>query len=366
MFYLIGLLGLLLAAPAGAAKLGVMGDSLSDEYEEESYGSYAENWVEQLALYGGLDAGLTASEAGAPGGTWGEPRRTGYAFNWARSGATTQTLLSGGQHTGLAAQVAPEGIDYAVLAIGANDFYPTGDPYINIYLGNWSQATIDAYVSQRLSMINTALDAVLPTGVSLVIATVPDYGLAPAVRSIFTDPDGRQRVADAIAQLNDGIDATAQARELVVVELLAAAVAIFGPHHSPRSTLLIGNVAIQLGQSDTAAGGNPSAGFVHDGVHPNATLQGVFANLMMEALNVAYGAELTPFSEAEILSRRGLAYGGSDTLVAELGADYSDFVSNYAPALPVPALPPGGLVALCALLLATALAALRRPGTRTA
>jgi hypothetical protein len=42
---------LLLVGSASAASLGVMGDSLSDEYAETSYGSYAENWLEQLGDY---------------------------------------------------------------------------------------------------------------------------------------------------------------------------------------------------------------------------------------------------------------------------------------------------------------------------
>ena len=115
------------SAQAGGNALGAMGDSLTDEYFEESY-SYAQNWVQQLAVYRDIDVGPTAADAGQPGGTWGEPRRTGYEYNWARSGATSASLLADGQHTGLAAQIAPNGITYAVLAIGANDFIPILGP----------------------------------------------------------------------------------------------------------------------------------------------------------------------------------------------------------------------------------------------
>jgi hypothetical protein len=85
----------------------------------------------------------------------------------------------------------------------------------------------------------------------------------------------------------------------------------------------------------------------------------------MEAINIAYRGGHTLFTEAEILAHRGIAYGGSDTLISELGdKDYPDFVSNYAPLPPLsmPVLPTSGLVVLSALLLAVALAALRRPG----
>ena len=75
------------------AGFGVAGDSLSDEYEVENY-NYARNWVELLAEERHFDLGQELD--------WGEPRREGYEFNWARSGATSATLLSTGQHTGLA------------------------------------------------------------------------------------------------------------------------------------------------------------------------------------------------------------------------------------------------------------------------
>ena len=91
-------------------KMGIMGDSLSDEYGEQAYGAYADNWVEQLVTSGGIDVG--------PIGAWGEPRRTLHEYNWARYAATSNDLLSSGQHTGLASQVIPSDIDYGVLEIG--------------------------------------------------------------------------------------------------------------------------------------------------------------------------------------------------------------------------------------------------------
>ncbi|MFQ5417680.1 MAG: hypothetical protein ACE5FL_11595 [Myxococcota bacterium] len=273
--------GMLAAGAAPAVSLGVMGDSLSDEYAEESYGSYAQNWVEQLVIHAGVDAGPTAAAAGEPGGSRGEPRRTGYA-----------------------------------------------------------------------------LDTVLPTGVKMVLVNVPDYGNTPTVRTFFPDPVARQDVADVIAQLNVGVDAIGQARQIPVLDLFGSGVAIFGPHASPKTTLLLGNVTIDLDQSDTAGGGNPTAGFVDDGIHPNTTIQGIFANVVLTALSIGYGSILPVFSEAEILAHRGLAYGGADTLTAALG-NYSDYVANYAPSpAVVPALSPLGIAVTGLLLAGAALFAL--------
>src|SRR5205823_6282617 len=87
-------------ASAQIARLGAMGDSLTDEYSEETY-SYAKNWTMQLVQNRAVNMGPTAAQAAQPGGTWGEPRRTGYESNWARSGADSATLLTEGQPAGL-------------------------------------------------------------------------------------------------------------------------------------------------------------------------------------------------------------------------------------------------------------------------
>jgi len=295
-----------------------------------------------------VDVGPTAVLAGQPGNTWSEPRRTLYQYNWARSGATSATLLSTGQHTGLASDVVPEGITHVAVIIGANDFIPQAfsGAYWNIYFGSWSSATIDSYVAGVVANIETALDTLVGEDIPMVVATVPDYGLAPLTQGFLTDAARRQLVADAIAEVNVEIDQMAQDREIVVIDIAGAAEAIFGSHASPKTSLLIGNVPIYLAQSDTAAGGNPDAAFVDDGIHPNTTLQGLFANLVIQAFNTGYDTGLALFSEEEILDHRSLGYVGPDTLASEIG-NYSSFVSDYTPVpVPVPSLSSGGIVLL--------------------
>jgi hypothetical protein len=345
----VSLSACLFVGEAFALKLAVMGDSLSDEYDETSYGSYAENWVEQLEIYAGIDFGPTATEASEPGGTWGEPRRTLHQFNWARDGANTITLLSEGQHTGVSSVVVSDGVEYGVLFIGANDFFPSSAAYLGIYNGTWTQPQIDGHVAGVLSRINTVLNQVASVGLPMVILNVPDYGIAPAVAAILTDAAGRQLVTDVINDLNASIDAEAQARGLTIVDIGAGLVTIFGTHSSPNTSLLVGNVAIDLTGADTVGGGTPTAGFVDDGVHPNTVLQGIIANSVMEALNIGYDTGLTLFTEAEILAHRGIAYGGSDTLNATYG-DYADYITAYPPPVPIPGLNGISMIASCALL----------------
>src|ERR1043166_537928 len=110
------------SACAALGKLGAMGDSLTDEYWDDGVSTYATNWAQLLVDFRGIDMGPTAAKAGT--NTWGSPRNAGYKYNWARGGATTTTLLSQGQHTGLKSQVSSEGVSSGVLAIGPNDFGP--------------------------------------------------------------------------------------------------------------------------------------------------------------------------------------------------------------------------------------------------
>src|SRR5581483_5299044 len=101
---------------------------------------YATNWPSLLVLFRNLDMGPTASKAGT--NSWGSPRNAGYKYDWALTGATSTTLLSEGQHSGLATQAGSDNVSNAVLAIGSNDFNPTGTAYSSIYYGLWNASQI--------------------------------------------------------------------------------------------------------------------------------------------------------------------------------------------------------------------------------
>jgi lysophospholipase L1-like esterase len=335
---LLALLSLTIAiatsANAQIGALGVMGDSLSDEYFEESYGTYATNWVQQLVVYRGVNVGPTAAAAGQPGGTWGSPRRTGYEFNWALSGDTSANLLSDGQDTGLAAQVVPFGITHAVLAIGANDFNPDflsypSSAYSPVYNGSWSTAQISNYVAQTLTNIETALATVVTTGVDMVLFNVLDYGKTPAVYNnfLYTTGSKRERVSAVIGQVNNGLVFLAQKWQVPLVDAFGLQKAIFGSNTNLQSTLSIGNVAIHLQQSDSNPTNSPNrtAAFVADGAHPHTTIQGLFANMALEAVLLGYGTQASLFTEQEILSHAGVAYGGTDTLMVQIGS-YTNYI----------------------------------------
>lgn len=320
----------LLAGTAAAQplKLGAMGDSLTDEYAEESY-SYARNWLEQLRVYRGVDTGPTATEAGQPGGTWGEPRRKFYKYNWARSGASTVSALASGQASGLASQYSTDGVMNAVLLIGANDFSPTTTAFFNIYNNFWSQSQIDNYVATRLANMNALIDAARVNGTQLAVTTFVDYSVSPLTRGLYQDPVKRERITTVVKRVNEGIHAMCRSKGVPVIEVYELTTAIFGTNAALKPFLYIGGQDINLNQSDTTSNTNKLAGFVHDNVHPHTTLQGVFANVMMTMANICWQQTFVPFSEEEILMHAGVPYLGVEELQGQLG-EYSEYVTNYA------------------------------------
>jgi lysophospholipase L1-like esterase len=317
-------------AEAALTKLGAMGDSLTDEYWDSGVSTYASNWVSQLVVFRSIDFGPTAAQAGV--GTWGEPRLLGYKFNWARSGANSSTLLAQGQHTSCAGQFLSDGVSHAVLAIGANDFNPfviPGGAYFSIYYNSWTASQIQTYVSQSVSNIETALVTVRNAGVSVALANVIDPGLTPSAVAAYANASSRDRVTAAIQSLNSGVKNLAQKYQVPLMDWYGMASAVLGPNANLHTTLKVGNVAMNLRGSDS--GSSPTNAFVSDGFHPNTVIQGMFADLVLQAFASGYGANTALFSEQELLNHAGIAYGGADTLPSQISA-YTNYI--VLPVLP--------------------------------
>jgi len=311
--------------PAGG--FGVLGDSLSDEYEHETY-SYARNWVELLASESHFDLGRHETSSGNAL-QWGEPRRAGYEYNWARSGATSDSLLKTGQHTGLAKQVQQRQVRHAILAIGQNDFHPDPEGYSDgdevafdhIYHGTWSSQEINNYVTAVSNNIQTAMTTLLADGVDLVVSNIADYASSPIVRQLYTNATMRERVTNVINQVNQQIDSFAQQHRVTLVDLAGFSTAVFGTNAQTIASQQIGGVRIT---NDSGVEGTHA--FVGDGVHPHTVPQAALANLFMEGMNQGYGLGLDQYSEQEMVEFAGLIYGGQDTW----NFPYANYVDVYS------------------------------------
>ena len=287
--------------PAIPAGIGIMGDSNSDEYRAddargETYGATTFNWMEQLVMDRGLNFGRW--------GTWGEPRRTGYEYNWARSGATANSLLESGEHTGLAQQVAEGKVSLVFVWIGDNDFHSTNGTYEEIYSGALGDAAVQSKADQVVADITTAVDTVLKAGkVKMVVITITDKGLAPQALIRFPDPAKRKRVSEAISAVNAGIKELAITRGITVVDINDFARIILGRidklgflevGDQKINILIPGNDPYHLQLAD------------HSG-HAGTVMSGLFANaLFIEPFNGAFGLSIPRLTDEEILRNAGI------------------------------------------------------------
>ncbi len=302
-----------LSSGGGAILFGAVGDSLTDEYANEGY-SYAQNWLESLVQTNRVDAGIW--------GYWTEPRRAGYQTNWARTGATTASMLESGQHTGLAGQVDAGLVDYAVMAIGQNDFSPSfSGAYAPIYNGFWTADQIDEYCEQIVANFNEALATIGETDVNLVMSNIIDYGVAPTVRTTFPDAVKRERVTTVIRDVNNRIEQLAHDYGVPVADSFGLSKEYLGENSAPVASQWVGGVEF------TNTGGNDAHnGFVTDGIHPHTVLSAMFGNLFMEALNQGFSTNLELFGDLDILTLAGLE-GEYDAGGPTLNVDFSQYVS---------------------------------------
>jgi len=274
--------------PAGAG-VGVLGDSYSDEYQfyPPDRGK-ARNWVEILATTRGVNFGRfsTASR--------GEPRNQGYEFNWARSDATTDSLIATGQHTGLAGQVARGEVRLVFVFIAGNDFINA------LYAPDPARAlrsVLPRAMANYRVIVRTVLDA--SPDVKLVLATLPDVRNLPEFAVPLREGWLPRSLADAYTE---GMSAyNAQVRAIASAE--------------PRAALLDLDLATRLWERfgpDRAVVARRALDRIHpandldhfflaDVRHPGTLGQGMLARMFVATVNARFDAGITPITDRELV-----------------------------------------------------------------
>lgn len=284
--------------PMHVKGIAVLGDSQSDEYRTDdnrgvSYADTTYNWVELLAKKRNLPFGDS--------GTWDEPRRSGFEYNWARSGATTKSLLASGQHLGVAEQVRKGEVNIVIMYIGAIDFAPyiTPDGYEALYERQLSDPQILEKSNNVVADIQTAIDTIRAAGdIKILLILIPDWGNNTAVQVAFPLPYQRARVTQVIDLTNNELKKVADERSIPTLDPNQFYRNLF----SPGSRITVGDIELNgIFPSD-----NPRSVFLNDGVHTGTVLNGLFANTVVQHLNSLVGTKITPLQDIEILSESGL------------------------------------------------------------
>ena len=285
--------------------IGAVGSSTTDEYQFSPLHSTARNWVEILATTRDWNFGsfTTASR--------GEPRLQGYEYNWARVGATTAGLLTQGQATGLAAQVAGGKVTLAFLWIGTNDFR-------NVLNAPVPPASLPpTVVPNAVANFTTALNTVLAadTNVRIVVATTYDEALLPYVRKRLEAGQLSQSLIDqvslAIQNYNAQITAIADADSRVAVtDLFGLFEDIMAPEQFSFGDLPLDRIN---------SGPRPDHFYVDD-LHPGTIGQGLIANAFIDTIDAKFGAGVPRLSNAEILGVAGVVPEPSSLILFGLGS----------------------------------------------
>jgi len=281
--------------------LGILSDSNSDEYraDDDRGGDYAAttlNWVELIAAQRGVNVGEW--------GTWGEPRRTGFKYNWARSSATTHDAVKTGQHTGLAEQVAAGEVSHVIIWIGTNDFTTWNGTYEEVYEGQLSGAALQAKIDSIVEDVTLAVDTMLDAGpAKVLLITLTDRGIDPELLRRFPDESKRNLVSEAIRAINTRLNEMAAARGIAVLDGDALAQALL-QRVNKSGMLTVGPEQIKVfGKND-----EPHNGRLGDGPgHPGTVISGLIANeVFIRPFNEKFNAGLPLLSDEEILHSAGL------------------------------------------------------------
>ena len=215
--------------------------------------------------------------------------------------------------------------------------------YEAIYEGQATPTEIATLGAQAVAEVVAAARTVKDSGVNLIVATPPEYGIAPFTKHFYPDPIKRERV-DTVMEtwIEEAKIQLAQDVGVPLADLYSLTKDMWGDHGSENDTFQLGGVALNL----NGTGGvdfddvlmrvpvTPTSdtvdAFVHDGIHPNNTIGGLIANVFMTGFNQEFGESFVPFTEQEILAAAGPNLESmyvSDTLSESLGGKtYSDYI----------------------------------------
>lgn len=202
--------------------------------------------------------------------------------NLAVPGATTATLLSGGQ---LEQAVALDPT-FAFLWIGGNDI--KNDP-VHFVARQW-----DGW----LANYTTALDGLLATGADVVTANLFDLSYTPWIyANIAPNPSDAllELIRDTTVAWNERIGEIAAARGVPVVDVF-----------SLFDGMAAGDVTVAGRTFVMAPASGDGMHMFHDTMHPSLVARGLIANAFIDEMNATYGLSIERLSEQRLADIAGV------------------------------------------------------------
>ncbi len=286
----------ILNTPLRLGPVGTLGDSYTDEYRFYAPDrSVARNWVEMLHTVRLVNFGPYTTQSR------GEPRDQGFAYNWAKSDATSEDMINN-QLPGLTAQVANGDIRYASIFIGGNDFLHLIDA---VEAGLVAPADIPAALAETTTQLITNTETAVYTllaanpNVKVAVWTLPSVAILPISQAAASaNPEAAallEAVGQATTEYNAVVSSLGANPRIAVVDLASAVSASLGS--AVNGTIQVAGQTINL----VVPGDDYHNFFLADGIHPGTVGQGVIADTFAEAIDNKFDAQLIPITPQEII-----------------------------------------------------------------
>jgi hypothetical protein len=322
-------------------RIGVIGDSLSDEYQGAVSFLPGETWTEQVQAGARISMGANEDDPSVRG----EPRNDGFALNWARFGQAAlspqwsdltedervpltqrtdprlQTIGSfDAQINGLGAQIAAGEVDIALVWVGHNDLF------IRQYIGYAQDGGQQAFFGALITKIITAAATLKfyasadPEDIKAKVAIIGLAGAASALNPSLSAAAANAGIA-YIDPFNTAVSAivTEQA-QTGVYDVAGIGLKPFTIVLSPFSATPKNASLADLSFPGTGpCGFNPATSAIgcatpayaepfrhYDAVHPNTLYMGVVGNQILTNVNTAFGFALQTLTETQLADTAGL------------------------------------------------------------
>lgn len=299
---------------------GALGDSQTDEYhaDDDRGDETVLNWLELLVVTRDLDFGEWSDRSR------GEPRRGGYAYNWARSSSTMADVVDR-QVEGLARQIEAGEVTHAVLFAPSNEWmnrepflvqsiYESPDGGVTDSRGRPIAGIVEQISGDMIEAIDRLVEAMdrADSSGGLVVLTQFDFVRHPLMVQLLSDRDRRSYVSSAIDDIHQRVVAHAErineaaGRTLVSVERADKALRDVWSTVDGRFVTAAG-VRLDFTRHTTTGDPHflalaPTGGSAHMGTIGN----GVYARTFIEAANRLDGVQIDQLADEEIRAAAGL------------------------------------------------------------
>lgn len=313
----------LITSLTAQVKVMTIGDSLTEEYYFEFPFSApsstpilgfanTQNWVEILAEQRYNDFDFGSYEEEWPFG-YGDLRLAGYQYNFGIPGYDTRmwmdildpvtnpfdpdfdpVTLSLALTTRAAMRETYENVDVIVIMVGGNDVnFQYGDLYESLPGDTFATS----FTAEVLGNLGAFIDEIRnhTTDVPIVLADVPDLGVAPDIIADHPDVLKRANASAIINALNTELATLATNRNVTLARISELTDRLL----SPDPFYIAGHEMIK--DTDPLENNRPEYLFCWQGLHPSTNGQAIIANTLLNAINLASGTSIQQLGNREIL-----------------------------------------------------------------